>query len=62
MSLMSEHQKDDTEGGTDYNDTSVIPNFIVSTGVEAGSPVVRGFVEFGISEQGLISAGARYKF
>lgn len=63
VSLLFEHQKEDASGGTDSHSTSVIPNFQVTPlGFEAGSPEWRGFLELGLGEQGIISAGARYKF
>ena len=63
VTLMYEHQKDDVEGGTDYSHTTVIPNFNCSLlGIEAGSENLRGFVEMGVGEQGILLAGVKYKF
>lgn len=62
-SLLFDRQKEDAEGGTDDHSTTVIPNFqITPLGFEAGSLQWRGFLELGLGEQGLVSAGARYKF
>lgn len=49
----------------DYNDSenSWLLNWQLSfIGVEAGSPYLRGFAELGYGEQGVVSAGIRYKF
>ena len=63
VSIMHETQKDDKEGRTDYSDTSVIPNIeLTFIGMEAGSQTWRGFLEYGLGEQGILSAGLRYKF
>lgn len=63
VSFMNEKQKDDTEGGTDWSETTVIPNLHVSLlGLEAGSESIRGFAELGIGEQGIVFAGVKYKF
>jgi hypothetical protein len=63
ITIMHETQKDDKSGGTDYSDTTVIPNIQASLlGVEGGSETFRCFVEGGFGEQGILSAGLRYKF
>lgn len=63
ITIMHETQKDDKSGGVDYSDTSVIPNFQASLlGVEGGSQTFRAFIEGGFGEQGILSAGLRYKF
>lgn len=63
ISIMHETQKDDKTGDTDYNDTTVIPNIqLTLIGLEAGSQTWRGFMEYGFGEQGILSAGLRYKF
>ena len=47
----------------DYKETGMHMNWQVSLlGLEAGSPTVRGFVELGMGEQGVLLAGLRYKF
>lgn len=47
----------------DESDTSVFMNWQVSLiGIEAGSQCVRGFLELGEGEQGIVLAGVRYKF
>ena len=54
---------DKVEGGTSFSDTDVYFNFDVTPiGLDAGSPTFRGFLEFGMGEQGLLRIGARYKF
>lgn len=63
VSFMHESQKDDVDGGLDYSDTETIFNVQVSLlGIEAGSRNIRGFVELGMGEQGILLAGLRYKF
>ena len=63
ITIMHETQKDDKSGGTDYSDTTVIPNIQASLlGVEGGSETFRCFVEGGFGEQGTLGAGLRYKF
>lgn len=61
----SEKETQDTNGEKKnvHNETGFLFNFQASLlGVEVGSQKIRGFAEFGIGEQGLISAGLRYKF
>ena len=65
VSIMYETQKDDkeTKESTDYSHTTVIPNIhLTFIGVEAGSETWRGFMEYGVGEQGIICAGLKYKF
>ncbi len=63
VTLMFEKQKDDDSKGTDYKDTVVIPNGQLSlVGLEAGSIHLRGYMELGFGEQGLLLAGVKYKF
>ena len=65
ISIMCESQKDDMETAesTDYSDTTFIPNIqLTFIGFEAGSETWRGFAEYGFGEQGILSAGLRYKF
>ncbi|MBO4786781.1 MAG: hypothetical protein J5510_06915 [Prevotella sp.] len=46
-----------------YDDNNVHFNWQASLiGIEAGSPTLRGFVELGVGEQGIILAGVRCKF
>ena len=59
--ILSETAKDDKKG-TSESDSSLFFAFQVSAiGVEFGSKL-RGFVEAGVGEQGIILAGIRYKF
>ena len=49
----------------DYNDSENSFQFnwqLSFIGVEVGGPYLRGFTELGFGEQGIISAGIRYKF
>ena len=47
----------------DDSDSEVHVNWQVSfLGIEAGGPTIRGFLELGTGEQGIILAGVRYKF
>lgn len=63
VTFMYEHQKDDEANGLDYSDTTVIPNINLSLlGMEAGSENIRGFIEMGFGEQGILLAGVKYKF
>lgn len=63
LSIMNETQKDDKDGGTDFSDTSVIPNYqLTLLGMEAGTARLRGFAELGTGEQGILLAGVRVKF
>lgn len=63
ISIMNETQKDDMKGGTDFSDTSVIPNYqLTLLGMEGGSSRLRLFAELGTGEQGIILAGVRAKF
>lgn len=58
-------QKVDYEDPTedDVDDSAVHFNWQATLiGVEAGSPNIRGFLEFGVGEQGLLLLGVRYKF
>ena len=56
------HMSQDTNGDN-YTDTSAHINYQASLlGLEAGSPTVRGFLELGFGEQGIILLGMRYKF
>lgn len=52
-----------TSGVQSDSDTKAHLNWQASLlGMEAGSPKVRGFAEFGMGEQGVIVFGIRYKF
>ena len=57
-------KEDYTKGSTgNRSESKVNFNWQASVlGVEAGSPNVRGFVELGIGEQGVMVAGIRCKF
>ena len=56
--------QDNDKGEKDLHDESdVLFNFQATfIGFEAGSQKVRGFAEFGVGEQGILSAGVRVKF
>ena len=61
--LRRESVDSDDPQDKDYSNSDVHFNWqFTGIGVEAGSPKVRGFVEFGVGEQGLALAGVRYKF
>lgn len=63
VSFLNESQKDDAAGGTDYSNTDAVVNFQCSLlGIEVGSQRLRGFVEAGVGERGIFSAGLQYKF
>ena len=63
VTFMHESQKDDVANGTDFSDTTIAPNIQLSfLGLEGGSESIRGFVEAGFGEQGILLAGLRYKF
>lgn len=63
ISFMYESQKDDRSGGTDYSKTTVIPNIQASLlGLETGTQNIRGFIELGFGEQGILLGGLKYKF
>ena len=56
-------KEDYTDGTASRSENSVEFNWQLSAlGIEAGSPYVRGFVELGIGEQGMLLAGVRCKF
>lgn len=47
----------------DYNNSALHVNWQASfIGMEVGSPYIRGFMEMGMGEQGIVLAGVRYKF
>lgn len=51
------------EGDSKYTNSQVFFNFdITPIGLDAGSQAFRGFLEFGMGEQGVLCAGLRYKF
>lgn len=53
----------ETYNGMDETSSSGMFNFQVSLlGLEAGNQNLRGFFELGFGEQGVVLAGARYKF
>lgn len=48
---------------SNYSENKVHLNWQASLlGIEAGSPTLRGFIELGVGEQGIILAGVRCKF
>ena len=56
-------KEDYTDNTPSRSENSVEFNWQLSAlGIEAGSPNVRGFVELGIGEQGMMLAGVRCKF
>ena len=61
--LRSEKYDSNDNSSRDYDDNSMHVNWQVSLlGIEAGGPTIRGFLELGTGEQGIILAGVRYKF
>ena len=61
--LRRESIDSDKPSGQDYTNSGVHLNWQVSAiGIEAGSPKLRGFVEFGTGEQGIALVGIRSKF
>lgn len=61
--LRNEKYNSDVSSSRDYNDSEVHVNWQASfLGIEVGSPTLRGFVELGTGEQGIILAGVRCKF
>ena len=65
LTYMHEQEKQDNKDGEKElnNKSDIMGNFQASLiGIEAGSEKLRGFVEFGVGEQGILVAGCRYKF
>ena len=61
--LRNEKYDSDKASSRDYSDSEVHVNWQASLlGIEAGGPTIRGFLELGTGEQGIILAGVRYKF
>ena len=61
--LRNEKYDSDRNAANSYSDNEVNINWQVSLlGIEAGSQVVRGFLELGTGEQGIALIGLRYKF
>ena len=61
--LRNEKYDSHNNNSNDFNESTVHVNWQLSLlGIEAGSPTVRGFLELGTGEQGIILAGVRYKF
>ena len=61
--LRNEKYDSNDNSSRDYDDNSMHVNWQVSLlGIEGGSPTIRGFLELGTGEQGIILAGVRYKF
>jgi len=53
----------DYNDGDNYDDSTIHFNYQLSLlGVEAGSEVLRGFIELGVGEQGVAQIGVRCKF
>ncbi len=59
--IVSETAKDDKKGTSESNSHLYFAYQVSALGVEFGSKL-RGFVEAGVGEQGIILAGIRYKF
>ena len=61
--LRNEKYDSDDASYEDESDSEVHVNWQISLlGIEGGSPTIRGFLELGTGEQGIILAGVRYKF
>ena len=61
--LRSEKYNSNTSSNNDYDDSEVHVNWQASLlGIEAGSPTLRGFLELGTGEQGIVLVGVRAKF
>ena len=61
--LRNEKFNSDSSSSKDTSDSEVHVNWQASfLGIEAGSPTLRGFLEFGTGEQGIALVGLRYKF
>ena len=61
--LRNEKYNSSNNSNNDYNDSEVHVNWQASfLGIEAGSPTLRGFLELGTGEQGIILVGVRSKF
>lgn len=61
--LRNEKFNSDVSPDKDDSDNEVHVNWQVSfLGIEAGSPTLRGFMELGTGEQGVLLFGVRYKF
>ncbi len=61
--LRNEKYDSDKASSKDDSDSEVHVNWQASLlGIEAGGPTLRGFLELGTGEQGIVLAGVRYKF
>ena len=61
--LRSEKYDSNNNSNNDYTDSEVHVNWQASfIGLEAGGPTIRGFLELGTGEQGMVLAGVRLKF
>ena len=61
--LRNEKYDSDDPSSKDDSDSEVYVNWQASLlGMEFGGPTIRGFLELGTGEQGIILAGVRYKF
>ena len=61
--LRNEKYDSDKASSKNFDDSEIHVNWQVSLlGIEAGGPTIRGFLELGTGEQGIIQAGVRYKF
>lgn len=60
--LMTEKAESDN-GGTSKSDSDLMFDFdITPIGLDGGTEHIRAFAEFGLSEQGMLCGGLRYKF
>ena len=63
VTLRHENYDNTNEEFEDHKDPQLHVNWQATVvGIEAGGPRVRGFLEAGFGEQGIFSAGVRYKF
>ena len=61
--LRNEKYDSDSDSSKDDSDSEVHVNWQASLlGMEFGGPTIRGFLELGTGEQGIVLAGVRYKF
>ena len=63
FTLRRETAKPSNQNMSDASESAMHFNWQASLlGIEAGSSVLRGFVEVGVGEQGVALAGVRFKF
>ena len=63
VGIMYESQKEDVKDGIDFNQTEIvfIPGLTLF-GMEIGNPKLRVFTELGLSDQGILLLGGKYRF